>query len=394
MENDCRLNDKISALMAKGVNIPCPYGVEIAADVDVNRISGQGVVFHGGIKIIGSKTLIGSGVILGYEAPLTIVNCRVGSGTELKGGFCEDSLFLSGVSMASGVHVREGCILEENVRAGHTVGLKQTILFPFVTLGSLINFCDCLMAGGTSRKNHSEVGSSYIHFNYTPHQDKATPSLIGDVPRGTMVNQPPIFLGGQGGMVGPTRVGYGVIVPAGATLRRDLSDGERPNVDEFSIGKKEAADPRRKIRNNVIYMANLLALRQWYREVRRLFFEKIEFGAEMQTAAAEIIDTALEERLRRLEEFLNVPGPPNLLIRRYISSRCHKYVESKSADKIALDKKDRFLRIIEDRRHRDGAAYLRVIQGLSRKEASLGTAWLQAIVDDAIKRILDEQSGV
>ncbi|MCK7504346.1 MAG: hypothetical protein MZV70_09845 [Desulfobacterales bacterium] len=101
------------------------------------------------------------------------------------------------------------------------VGLKQTILFPFVTLGSLINFCDCLMAGGTSRSNHSEVGSSYIHFNFTPDADKTTPSLIGDVPRGVMLNQPPIFLGGQGGMVGPLRMGYGNVVAAGSILRQD-----------------------------------------------------------------------------------------------------------------------------------------------------------------------------
>lgn len=54
------------------------------------------------------------------------------------------------------------------------------------------------MAGGTSRKDHSEVGSSYIHFNFTPDGDKTTPSLIGDVPRGEMLNQTPIFLGRQG----------------------------------------------------------------------------------------------------------------------------------------------------------------------------------------------------
>jgi bifunctional UDP-N-acetylglucosamine pyrophosphorylase/glucosamine-1-phosphate N-acetyltransferase len=98
--------------------------------------------------------------------------------------------------------VRAGTIFEEQASIAHTVGLKQTILFPFVTLGSLINFCDCFMAGGTSRENHSEVGSSYIHFNYTPNQDKATASLIGDVPHGVMLNQNPIFLGGQGGWWG------------------------------------------------------------------------------------------------------------------------------------------------------------------------------------------------
>ena len=69
------------------------------------------------------------------------------------------------------------------------------------------------MAGGTSRKNHSEIGSSYIHFNFTPHQDKATPSLVGDVPRGVMLDRAPIFLGGQGGLVGPVRIAYGTRHP-------------------------------------------------------------------------------------------------------------------------------------------------------------------------------------
>ena len=84
--------------------------------------------------------------------------------------------------MGSGAHVRAGTLLEEEFDGAHAVGLKQTLFLPFVTAGSLINFCDALMAGGTSRKNHSEIGSSYIHFNYTPHRDKATPSLVGDVP--------------------------------------------------------------------------------------------------------------------------------------------------------------------------------------------------------------------
>ena len=106
------------------------------------------------------------------------------------------------------------------------MGLKQTILFPFVTLGSLINFCDCLMAGGTSRQNHSEVGSSYIHFNYSTNQDKATPSLIGDVPRGVMLNQPPIFLGGQGGLVGPVCLEYGTVIAAMAFCARAADPGQ------------------------------------------------------------------------------------------------------------------------------------------------------------------------
>ena len=124
--------------------------------------------------------------------------------------------------MGSAAHVRPGTLLEEEAGGAHAVGLKQTIFLSFVTAGSLINFCDGLMAGGTSRKNHSEIGSSYIHFNFTPHQDKATPSLIGDVPRGVMLDQPPIFLGGQGGLVGPVRIAYGTVIPAGTICRQDI----------------------------------------------------------------------------------------------------------------------------------------------------------------------------
>jgi hypothetical protein len=98
--------------------------------------------------------------------------------------------------------------VEEESSGAHCVGLKQTILFPALTLGASSNFCDCLMAGGTGRKDHSEVGSSYIHFNFTPDADKTTPSLMGMFPA-VMLRERPIFLGGRGGMVGPLGVGYG-----------------------------------------------------------------------------------------------------------------------------------------------------------------------------------------
>src|SRR6185436_10422934 len=114
---------------------------------------------------------------------------------------------------------------EEEASTAHAVGLKQTILLSFVTLGSLINFCDLLMAGGTSREDHSEVGSGFIHFNFTPwgrSGDKATPSLIGDVTAGVFLRQPRIFLGGLSGIVGPQKVGFGSCTVAGQVLRREV----------------------------------------------------------------------------------------------------------------------------------------------------------------------------
>ena len=212
---------RIEKIIKKGAKIANPAAIEIGPEVDVDRISGDGVVIYAGCKIFGADTLILPGVKLGYEAPVTVDDCQIGPDVELKGGYFNRAVFFANAKCALGSHVREATILEEQARIAHTVALKHTILLPFVTLGSLINFCDCLMAGGTSRKNHSEVGSSYIHFNFTPNQDKATASLIGDVPRGVMLNQRPIFLGGQGGLVGPRRLGFGITVAAGTIIRKD-----------------------------------------------------------------------------------------------------------------------------------------------------------------------------
>jgi UDP-N-acetylglucosamine/UDP-N-acetylgalactosamine diphosphorylase len=169
--------------MNKGVDIPNPLTLDIGDEVNIDFISGSDVKIYPGCRIYGKRTVVSAGTRIGYESPVTIDNCQLGPKVELKGGYFSKSIFLEKSNMGSGAQVREGCILEEEANGAHCVGLKQTILFPFVTLGSLINFCDCFMSGGTSRKDHSEVGSSYIHFNFTPDGDKTTASLIGDVPR-------------------------------------------------------------------------------------------------------------------------------------------------------------------------------------------------------------------
>jgi|GEM_PF-2839761 len=141
--------EKVAKLIDRGVRIPNPLTVDIDEAVDIDNISSDGVVIGPGCRIRGRRTVISAGCILGDEAPMTIQDCQLGTGVKLKGGFAQDAVFLDGASMGSGAHVRGGTILEEEANGAHTVGLKQTILMPFVTLGSLINFCDVLLAGGT-----------------------------------------------------------------------------------------------------------------------------------------------------------------------------------------------------------------------------------------------------
>ncbi len=372
---------KVEILQNKGVKIPNPASIEIGEDVDIERISGSGVVIYSGCKIYGKSTLILQGAKLGYEAPTTLENCHVGSEVSLKGGFFKDAVFLHKASIGSGAQVREGTILEEEASAAHTVGLKQTILFPFVTLGSLINFCDCFMSGGTSRKDHSEVGSSYIHFNYTHNQDKATPSLIGDVPNGVMLNQRPIFLGGQGGLVGPSRLTFGTLIAAGSIFRGDelranrlIFEGGRSGNVPFTSGVYYGV--KRIVENNCIYIANLTALMQWYQHIRSQFVSD-NFPEPLLIGLKEKLKMAIDERISRLKELCFKKGSD--LSEKWPGIEENFRTRQHEQGDIAL--RDAFLEKIRRGIQEKGKDYISVIKGLDERDAKAGTRWLQEIVD-------------
>ena len=409
MQEQNRLSPQVERLLARGVRMPLPQTVEVGEEVDPGRISGDGVVLHAGTRISGARTLIAAGCRLGQEAPVSLSDCLLGPGVELKGGFFKSSVFLEKANMASGAQVREGCLLEEEANGSHTVGLKQTLLFPFVTLGSLINFCDCFMAGGTSRKNHSEVGSSYIHFNYTPQQDKATASLLGDVPRGVMLKAPPIFLGGQGGLVGPARIGYGTVIAAGTVWRGDCPEGGallsatgRDNRQSFTPGLY--GDIRRRVLNNLHYIANLLALRQWYLHVRQPFFRSQDLGAALFDGATQVLESALAERIVRFEALAEkMETSLRCLESRADATACASIVRQQRAlltgwprlkafltsgeeASTAPSRREAFVKRIAEAAGTSG--YLAVVQSLDAATAAAGTAWLQDIVDTVVDRSL------
>jgi len=383
------MDSTIRGLQEKGVRFTHPESVSIGPEVEIERISRQGVVIHGGCRIYGKSTCVADHSVLGEEAPATVVDCRVGPYVRLKGGFFKKAVFLKNASMGSGAHIREGTILEEDASGAHAVGLKQTILFPFVTLGSLVNFCDCLMAGGTSRKDHSEVGSSYIHFNYTPYQDKATPSLLGDVPGGVMLNQPPIFLGGQGGLVGPCRLAFGTVTAAGTICRKDelrpnrlLHYGYSRSVNvEFT--KELLLKSTRIVRNNIIFIANIIALSHWYRRVRSLLLTDL-FSKALHEGLLENISLALEERVFRLKDYLLKTASKET---RFHVDTLEETVGILHAVESTAADRDAFLNAFQASISRNDNDYVSGIKGLDDKGRAAGTAWLRDIVDTAFKRL-------
>ncbi len=413
------MTSHINCLLEKGVQIPNPKSIEIGREVDPDRISGNNVTIHSGSKIFGKNTLISAGTRIGYEGPVTINNCQIGPDVQLKGGFFENTVFLGQNQMGLGAHVRGGTIMEEQANVAHTVALKQTVLFPFVTLGSLINFCDCFMAGGTSRKDHSEVGSSYIHFNYTPNQDKATASLLGDVPRGVMLDQPPIFLGGQGGLVGPCRIDFGNVISAGSIYRKDadtpgnLLIGASGRGGRIPFSRQGYPNIKRIFLNNISYIANMIALMQWYRHIRYPFISEA-FPLPLYEGLVNNLGDVIKERIRRLDDLIcRLPASMEVYRRTQkkdafptINIRLHQdlidhqtfIIDTLNQMRESVDGdtrlRDRFIQGLLAMIAQTDKTYILTISALKPGVKGEGSQWLASIVEQVVQGVLNKLPSV
>ncbi|MGD7732253.1 UDP-N-acetylglucosamine pyrophosphorylase [Propionibacteriaceae bacterium G57] len=383
---------KVAALIARGASVPNPWSVDIDDDVTIDQIADD-VTLHPGVRLRGARTVISAGCVLGAEGPATVENCQLGPDVRLEAGFFSGAVFLQGAAMGLGAHVRPGTILEEHASGAHTVGLKQTILFPYATLGSLINFCDAMLTGGTGPKDHSEVGSSYIHFNFTPDGDKTTPSLFGDVPRGVLVDQPAIFLGGQGGAVGPVRTGFGVVVGAGSVLRDDIDEDGVLVLPEAVAGLRRPNKRHRYRRLNPLleknlgYIGSLVALQNWYAQVRSLFFARQQFGGLVLDGAQAQLAAGIKERVKRLQALVARIEPEDEARAELVAN-----VEGFLAAAAGSGQVVAPAQLVEHlaSRAEAGDDYLTAIKGLSPELKQQATGWLAGVVAGVVGAAADE----
>ncbi len=371
----------LESFRQKGVILHAPAATVLELDPD--QIEPGAEIFPG-CRISGRDTRISRGCRIGTEGPVTLIDCQLGQQVTIASGFARQATLLDQVSVGANAHIRPGTLLEEQASIAHSVGLKQTVLFPFVTLGSLINFCDCLMAGGTSRANHSEVGSSYVHFNYTPHQDKATPSLIGNVPQGVLLDQAPIFLGGQGGLVGPARINFGTVLAAGTICRRDIltagmlvQDKHSPHLTERPYQPDRFGNIERIDRNNRIYIGNLHALHAWYYHIRSRTAGTSPFAQACIQAALARIGDMISERIKQIEKLAGIlsrsPGQHPSHARGIAGDRSSLVLATPPPPPPAA-----LLQACATAPHLSHIAW---VQALAPSDKNSATAWLQSFVD-------------
>jgi hypothetical protein len=306
------LENRLDLLINKGVTLVDARQTYVAEDVDLERVY-PGAKLYPGTRLEGARTVVAPNAQIGTEGPATIQSSVVGQNAEVASGFLNNAVLLARSRAGSNSHFRGGTLLEEEASTAHAVGLKQTVLMCYVTAGSLINFCDALVSGGRSRKEHSEIGSGFIHFNYTPwgkQGDKATASLIGNVVDGVFLDRDRVFLGGLSGLVGPERIGFGAFTVAGQIIRKSVGDNaiySEAGIDKEGVWKSGRLDssPERALAN-VAYLAQLIALQKWYTEVRLRRAQKCEQDPSLRiiiTEAVRSIEGCTQERLKRFNSY-------------------------------------------------------------------------------------------
>ena len=296
--------ERVAQLAARGVDVWGPERVYIGADVLLESIEPGASLINATVR--GSTTRIGRGSRIGVSGHARVEDCQIGRDVELGAGSYQNATLLDSVRVRGFAEIREGTLLEEHVDVAHSVAFKNTVLTATVVTGSLINFCDIFMSGGSSRDDHSEVGSGAIHFNFDPRGDKWS-SMLGDA-TGVLLRSAPVFIGGNSGLVGPVAVDYGAVVAAGSIVRRDIG----PNCVHIEVMRTHETQPfdrerytllGRKLVQTARVVGNLHALDAWYEEVRLSLHADDQ--KPLYEGARRQIERHIAERARRIQKIVD-----------------------------------------------------------------------------------------
>jgi bifunctional UDP-N-acetylglucosamine pyrophosphorylase/glucosamine-1-phosphate N-acetyltransferase len=182
-------------------------------------------------------------------------------------------------------------------------------------------------------------------------------------------------------------------------LRNDFTEDNKLIVGKTHPGKTVNFRPgsypniRRIVENNIIYIANLMALEEWYIHVRLPFFDSQEFGQLIFSGLIDKLGLAKKERVKRLRalaEKARLSSGHDAGKGRETAGRSEFFekfseIESLLAGAMrdsAVEKyRDDFLSAFDKAEGESGTDYIAVIQGLPAHVSSKGTIWLQRIVD-------------
>ena len=427
---NCYSSNEIRKLQENGVNVPDLDSVKISRDVQLEQFS-PGCTLYPFVRITGSKTQIHSGAevgtrgsvtlenswigentIVGNLGPVTLIDTVVGPKSILGSGVAEQAVFLGKETMINdfttgyGFRVRKGSLYEEDASSAQHTDTKMTILFPWATLGSDINFCDVLLAGGTGPElgSFSEVGSGTIHFNYSIRGDKATASLFGDVANGIFLDQERLFIGGNNSLLGPINADFGAMTAAGAringTLAKGLNFGHSLPKGSVDYDSRVFTGASGIVKKQVNVLAELTALCNWYKQVRINCVAQSPEQKFLYQAGLSMIEFNLQERHNQLNRYvgalensIRIGEKSKQLSKKVISEQKQILIhwpkiqaEFEKLRNIEFKIPESLRNELAGLQHEGTTSYTETIKGLSQAGKQAGKTWLTEIVED-VRRV-------
>jgi len=417
--------EKILKLQESGVKIPDINTVFVGQEVDLERIY-PGCTIYPLTRITGSKTHIHSGAQIGVSGPATLENCWVGENvilgnlgaitlkntvlgpqTILGAGAAEQAVFLGKETMVNdfttgyGFRIRKGSLYEEDASSAQHTDTKMTVLFPWTTLGSSINFCDALLAGGTGPRLgfFSEVGSGTIHFNYSIRGDKATASLFGDASSGVFLDQERLFIGGNNSLLGPIKASFGSMTAAGIRINGSLSPGlhfgNTLPKNKIDYDQRIYLGALKIVRKQVDVLAELTTLFHWYRQIRIGCIALNPLQKFLYDSGLSMVELNYQERLFQLnlyvdaiENSLCFVSRSKIVSKNEISEQKRLLDHWTNIEKQLVSPAEFELMApvsltdsIRQQQSEGKSAYTELIQGLSPDGKHKGKEWLKTIAD-------------
>jgi UDP-N-acetylglucosamine/UDP-N-acetylgalactosamine diphosphorylase len=194
-------------------------------------------------------------------------------------------------------------------------------------------------------------------------------------------------------MVGPVRLDYGITVAAGTIVRKDELRADRLIFGGASKGGNIEFRPgqfgvgSRIIRNNLVYIGNLLALAQWHRQVRSLFVGR-RFPDSLLAGLAATLQAAVAERMRRLKDYAERAAAADSPALNERWPAVEEAVCSQRDGQGDPRLRESFQESVSASIATIGKDYIAVVKALAPEAAGQGTLWLQGIVDETVKEAL------
>jgi bifunctional UDP-N-acetylglucosamine pyrophosphorylase/glucosamine-1-phosphate N-acetyltransferase len=203
------INEK---LLINGVELIDPDNTYISSEVTF----GKDCIVYPNVTIEG-KCIIGSNTVI--ESGSFIKNSNIGNNCHVMASRITDSTMKNGINIGPNSHLRNGCVIEDDVRIGNYVEFKNTH-FGFNSKCAHLTYIGDADVGAKCNMGCGVVTVNYdgVHKFRTTIKDGA-------------------FIGSNANLIAPIVIGKNAVVAAGSTVDKDVEDGAMAIARPYQVNK-------------------------------------------------------------------------------------------------------------------------------------------------------------